>query len=66
MAEVAHMGQEECEETSSSRLHHFVSIISFPGWDSGEVGRHSGDVSHPRMAGLPVNLLPSPCDFRSD
>lgn len=30
MAEVAHIGQEECENTSSSRLHHFVSIISFP------------------------------------
>ena len=29
MPEVAHMGQEECENTSSSRLHHFLSIISF-------------------------------------
>ena len=32
MTEVAHMGQEECENTSSSRLYHFVSIISYPGW----------------------------------
>ena len=52
MTEVAHMGQEECEETSSSRLHHSVSIISFPGLDSGEVGRHSGDVGHPQNGGL--------------
>ena len=54
MTEVAHMGQEEKEEsrnTSSSRVHHFVSIISFSGLDSGEGGRHSGDVGHPGMAG---------------
>ena len=52
MTEVAHMGQEECRKSSSSRFHHFLSIISFPGLDSGEVGRHSGEVGHPRMAGL--------------
>lgn len=60
------MGQEEFGNTSSSRFHHFVSIISFFDLDSGEVGRHSGDVGHPQNGGFPVNLLPSPCDFRSD
>ena len=29
MTEVAHMGQEESGKASSSRLHHFVSIVPF-------------------------------------
>ena len=63
MTEVAHLGQVQSGGRSSSRLHHFVSIVSFPLSDSADVGHHSGEVGHPGMVAChqppaePVRLL---------
>ena len=65
MTEVAHMGQEKVRtQASSSRFHHFVSIISFL-VNSAEEGHHSGDVGH-RNGGQSFNLLPAQFDCGTD